>query len=58
MQDLGRLTPNAWALEAYSALFWRNEGLAAVALPAAVLAAVGVLGAVLAWRLFRRYESL
>lgn len=58
MQDLGRLTPNAWALEAYSALFWRDEGLAAIALPIAVLAGAGVLGAALALRLFRRYETL
>jgi ABC-2 type transport system permease protein len=58
MQDLGRLTPNAWALDAFSALFWRDEGTRAVLLPAAVLAGLGLAGAALALRLSRRYETL
>ena len=27
LQDLGWLTPNTWALEAYSGIFWRGEDL-------------------------------
>jgi len=42
LQQLGWLTPNTWALEAYSAIFWRGAGLAEVALPCALLLLLGV----------------
>ncbi len=44
LRDLGWVTPNTWALEAYSGLFWRQEPLAALALPISLLAGIGVLG--------------
>jgi len=44
LQAAGWLTPNAWALEAYSAIFWRGDGLTAVALPLALLTATGLAG--------------
>lgn len=44
LKDAGWLTPNTWALEAYSGVFWRGEDLSAVLLPVALLAATGVVG--------------
>ena len=44
LKDLGWMTPNTWALEAYSGVFWRGEGLEEVSLPVMLLAATGVLG--------------
>lgn len=44
LKDLGWLTPNTWALEAYSGVFWRGEGLDAVLLPVALLFFVGIIG--------------
>jgi ABC-2 type transport system permease protein len=44
LKDLGWLTPNTWALEAYSGIFWRGEGLDAVLLPVALLFFVGIAG--------------
>ena len=38
LQDLGWITPNTWALEAYTAIFWRDEPVGAL------LAAVGRAG--------------
>ncbi len=44
LKDLGWLTPNTWALEAYSGVFWRGESLFEVLLPVSLLTAAGVLG--------------
>ena len=44
LKDLGWLTPNTWALEAYSGVFWRGESLLAVALPVALLTGAGLAG--------------
>ncbi|MGE0621438.1 MAG: ABC transporter permease [Pseudomonadales bacterium] len=44
LKDVGWLTPNTWALEAYSGVFWRGEDLIAVALPVALLAGTGIAG--------------
>jgi len=44
IQDIGWLTPNTWALEAYNEIFWRAGGIDAVLLPWLALAATGVLG--------------
>jgi len=44
LKDLGWLTPNTWALEAYSGVFWRGEDLSLVLVPVALLAATGIVG--------------
>ncbi len=54
LQDLGWLTPNTWALEAYSGIFWRGEPLTAVLLPVGLLAATGIGGWLLARTLAHR----
>ncbi len=56
LQDIGWYTPNAWAIEAYHGVLWRDEALTdltASFLPLAGLALVGMLVAVLVsrWRL-------
>lgn len=56
LQDIGWFTPNAWAIEAYQGVLWRNEPVAdltASFLPLAGLGLAGVLVAVLVsrWRL-------
>jgi ABC-2 type transport system permease protein len=44
LKDLGWLTPNTWALEAYSGVFWRGDGLLGVWLPVVLLATAGIGG--------------
>lgn len=44
LKNLGWLTPNTWALEAYSGILWRGEGLGGVILPVALLLASGLIG--------------
>ncbi len=44
LKDLGWLTPNTWALEAYSGVFWRGESLMDVVLPVSLLAGAGIFG--------------
>ena len=44
VQDLGWITPNTWALEAYASTFWRGEGIADVAVPLLALLAAGLAG--------------
>lgn len=58
LQDLGALTPNAWALEAYSAIFWRDEPIASLGLPIGILLGAGMLGLALAQRFARRLQTL
>jgi ABC-2 type transport system permease protein len=53
-QKLGLLTLNAWAMDGYQDIFWRELGLAAVLPEVGVLLAIGAVAAVLAWRLFER----
>ncbi len=48
LQSLGWLTPNTWALEAYSGVFWRKESLLEVTTPVALLALSGIAGWLLA----------
>lgn len=48
IQTLGWATPNTWALEAYAAIFWRNESWSAIGLPIAVLIASGLAGLLVA----------
>ncbi len=58
LQRLGWATPNTWALEAYSGLFWRNEPLAALGLPVALLFLSGAIGYFVALRLAARWETV
>jgi len=43
-QAIGWITPNAWALEAYTTIFWRDGALIELLLPWAVLSAIALLG--------------
>jgi ABC-2 type transport system permease protein len=43
-QDFGWLTPNTWALEAYSGIFWRGESIAELWLPLSLLGLTGIAG--------------
>lgn len=58
LQAAGWITPNAWALEAYTALFWRDEPASALVLPLALLAAAAAIGLAVARRGARRLERL
>jgi len=58
VQDLGWLTPNTWALEAYTATFWRDEPLVSLLPPWAMLAAAAGVGLWIAQRAARRLEIL
>ena len=44
LKAVGWLTPNAWALEAYSGIFWRGDAFAQLLLPVGLLFATGILG--------------
>lgn len=48
LQTVGWATPHAWTIEAYQSILWRDAGLAAVYPAWAVLAAIGVVGLLLA----------
>ena len=48
IQTLGWLTPNTWALEAYSSLFWRGDTMESMLTPWAVLAGIGFAALVVA----------
>ncbi|MBI1386390.1 MAG: ABC transporter permease [Rhizobiales bacterium] len=54
VQAIGWATPNTWTLEAYGAIFWRNEGWYEVALPIAVLSGAALFGLVVAHLAIRR----
>lgn len=58
LQDLGWITPNTWALEAYTGIFWRGDTLADLAGPWCALLVSAVLGLLLSQRLVRRLTSL
>jgi ABC-2 type transport system permease protein len=48
LQDAGSFTPTAWAIEAYHGVLWRGEGFQAVSFYVLSLAALGVVGLILA----------
>ena len=54
LQTLGWITPNTWALEAYSGLFWRGEPLLALLPRCAGLFGVGLLALAISQLLARR----
>lgn len=58
LQKVGWLTPNAWALEAYTAIFWRDDPLSELVLPWGVLTAAAVISLAAARRISRRLEVL
>ena len=54
LQTLGWITPNTWALEAYSGLFWRGEALLALLPRCAGLFLTGLLALAISHLLARR----
>jgi ABC-2 type transport system permease protein len=58
LQDLGWLTPNTWALEAYTAIFWKGEPMQALWAPWGLLVITAGVGLLLAQRFTRRLETL
>jgi ABC-2 type transport system permease protein len=58
LQEIGWVTPNAWALEAYTSIFWRDESATALLLPVGLLVLAAVLGLAVAQRLTRRLVAL
>ncbi len=58
LQDMGWATPNTWAIEAYSSVFWLQEGWSRLPLPVAMLAVMALGGLMLSRYLARRRETL
>ena len=58
LQDIGWITPNTWALEAYTAIFWRGEPWTDLLVPWGVLAGAALVGLLLTHRLSRRFVTL
>jgi len=56
LQRLGWFTPNAWAIEGYQAILWRDEPASAIALPSLVLAGAGALMLAIALVTAHRFE--
>jgi ABC-2 type transport system permease protein len=57
MQQLGLLTFNAWALDGYIKVFWRNVPLVELWPQLLVLASLAALFLAVARRLARRWEA-
>ena len=58
MQRLGKVTFNAWALDGYTKVFWRDLPLPALAPEIAVLLAVAAALFAVARLLARRWETV
>jgi ABC-2 type transport system permease protein len=58
LRQVGWVTPNAWALEAYTSIFWRGDPLTALLVPLTVLATAAGIGLLLARRNAHRLETL
>ena len=58
LQEIGWITPNAWALEAYTSIFWRDGSYTELLLPIALLIVAALLGLAIAQRLTRRLVAL
>ena len=54
IRDTGWITPNAWVIDAYGAIFWRGETWEVLTLPWAVLAAIAAGGLIVAHVFARR----
>jgi ABC-2 type transport system permease protein len=57
LQAAGWATPNAWALQAFTDIYWRAAPLSALALPLAVLWGMGLGGLAVARHLARQWEQ-
>jgi ABC-2 type transport system permease protein len=58
MQKLGLLTLNAWAIDGFQKIFWRDEPVWSVWPQVAVLVALGVVFFLIARRLAERWEAV
>lgn len=58
LQTAGWLTPNAWALDAYTGTFWRGESLSDLTPAWLVLVGVGVVSLIAAHIFGRRFEKI
>jgi ABC-2 type transport system permease protein len=58
LQDLGWITPNTWALEAYTSIFWRDEPATALLVPWGALVVAAVVGLLVSRHLARRMETI
>jgi ABC-2 type transport system permease protein len=58
LQRVGWLPPTTWAVEAYAGVFWRGDGLAALAVPVGLLAAAAALATAAALALTARWERV
>lgn len=56
MQKAGLFTINAWAIDGFTKIFWRNEPLSHLLPQVAVLTAIGVVLFAIARRVARRWE--
>jgi ABC-2 type transport system permease protein len=57
MQKVGLLTLNAWAIDGFQKIFWRDEPVAAVWPQVAVLVGVGIVFFLIARRLAERWQA-
>lgn len=57
MQRFGLITLNAWAIDGFQKIFWREEPLGAIWPQVLVLGSLGILFFVLARRFARRWET-
>ncbi len=57
MQQVGKMTFNAWALDGYMKVFWRDRPLAELGPEVAVLGGAAIVLFVVARRLARRWET-
>ena len=58
LRQVGWITPNAWALEAYTSVFWRGDPLTTLVVPVTLLATAAGIGLLLARYNARRLETL
>jgi ABC-2 type transport system permease protein len=56
LQKIGLVTLNAWALDGFQKIFWRDEPLLAIGPQVAVLAALGIAFFLIARRVAERWE--
>jgi ABC-2 type transport system permease protein len=57
MQKIGLLTLNAWAIDGFQKIFWRDEPVAAVWPQVAVLVGVGIVFFLIARKLAQRWQA-